>query len=181
MLYNLYRNKVKDVQSKLAMESNRVEEIASKRLTSVIERLKLHEPSLESFYETMSREANLKKDENLDASDFFSSNESNVSEKKIAALESVFSCKFDETIRSIVGKTGKTIFFKNGYRLLNFDEIKDCGKELSPVLIEKKLLPIIDCGDNEFIIYSLKNSRFSMFSTTDNTLFSKKDTILEYF
>lgn len=62
-IYDLYKSKTDDKFVTLSSEQYGLEQTGLDELISVIDRLKTHEPSLESFYETLSQEAKVKKKE----------------------------------------------------------------------------------------------------------------------
>ena len=77
----------------------------------------------------------------------------------------------------------KPLFFDNEdfYRLLSFDEIINANDEFGLSLTSLNLLPLIDCGENDFICYNYKTNNWCKFNVTDEVRFSEKASILEYF
>lgn len=75
------------------------------------------------------------------------------------------------------------LFFDNEdfYRLLSFDEIINANDEFGLSLTSLNLLPLIDCGENDFICYNYKTANWCKFNVTDEVRFSEKASILEYF
>ena len=94
-------------------------------------------------------------------------------QKEIAPL----SCN-DKELRLLISALGNNpIFFEDEkfYRLISLTEILDAENELGVNISSKEIIPLIDCGDNEFIYTWCK------FNIGDDFEYSQKKSILLYF
>ncbi len=67
------------------------------------------------------------------------------------------------------------------YRLLCIDEITNSNSEFLVDFTSYNLIPIIDCGDNDFICYNYKKNMWCIFNIADETSFNETTSILDYF
>ena len=75
------------------------------------------------------------------------------------------------------------IFFDDEkfYRLLCIDEITNSNSEFLVDFTSYNLLPIIDCGDNDFICYNYNENIWCFFNIADEISFNETTSILDYF
>ena len=96
---------------------------------------------------------------------------------KIAAIEKIYGkIKSDIVVKIISGAT-ETVFFANGsaLRVLSFAEMEDAGEDFSG----RHLLPLFDCGDNDFIVYNVLTDDWSKFNVTERIIFKRKRSLIE--
>lgn len=88
----------------------------------------------------------------------------------------------DEAKKVFSSIEDKSIFFDddNFYRLLSRGEIINCEEELSIKIKRIGIIPCIDCGDNDFICYNLKNSDWCKYNIVDGANFSRCKSILNF-
>lgn len=75
------------------------------------------------------------------------------------------------------------LFFDNSifYRILSFQEVLNCEHDLGIDIKQTGIIPIIDCSDNDFISYSLKDNMWCKYNCVEEIVFNKKNSILDYF
>lgn len=75
------------------------------------------------------------------------------------------------------------IFFddNNFYRLLSLQEILDAESDMNVPFKKIGVLPLIDCGDNDFLSYDFKNYNWCKFNIVEEFKYSTKKSILDYF
>lgn len=98
--------------------------------------------------------------------------------KKVSKLEKIYGYKIPEIIGRIVSFASKPIFLE-GYRILSFGEVCEADDGLNVKFSEKKIIPLIDCGDNDFIVYHCKVGEWSKFNIIDECAFKKKSSLDE--
>ncbi len=97
-----------------------------------------------------------------------------VNSKKVKKVETSYGTELPEIIRKIVTSADETIFFDDGFRILSLDEICDAEKDLHVNFKEKGIIPLADCGENDFIVYHFEDEIWSKFNIIDETVFKKK-------
>jgi hypothetical protein len=64
-------------------------------------------------------------------------------------------------------------------RKLSRDMILEASEEMNSDFIGYKLLPLFDCGDNDYICYDFENNIWCMFNIVDDSIFNKHKGILD--
>lgn len=98
---------------------------------------------------------------------------------KVDKLEKLYGATFPESVRKIISNNDDTVFFDDDYRILSLSEIEAAEKELHVEFRAKNILPLIDCGENDFIVYHYNDDIWSKFNIIDEVVFKKKDAIEE--
>lgn len=64
--------------------------------------------------------------------------------------------------------------FVEGYRFLSLDEIEYAEDDLHVNFKSIGLIPLIDCGDNDFVVYNYIEGKWMMFNIIEQICFKKK-------
>ena len=80
----------------------------------------------------------------------------------------------DPEVKRLLSLQKDALFFDD-CRLLSHDEILHASEQLHVDFPEKGILPLIDCGDNDFIVFHLKTGRWSRFNIVDESTFMERD------
>ncbi|MCD8372752.1 MAG: hypothetical protein LUD27_05580 [Clostridia bacterium] len=67
------------------------------------------------------------------------------------------------------------------YRLLSLQEVLDCESDMNVPFRRIGLMPLIDCGDNDFICYDFRNHGWCKFNIAEEFKYSAKRSILDFF
>lgn len=105
--------------------------------------------------------------------------EKKVDNKKVEKIQTLYETVFPETVKKVISNCGKTAFLDDGYRVLSLDEIADAETELHVDFKGKGIIPFVDCGENDFIVYHFNDNIWSKFNIVDETIFKKKNTFKE--
>ncbi len=105
----------------------------------------------------------------------------NIDTAYMESLKSKYCDNLPEAILEIFSNAENTVFLKNSRRVLSYDEVMNASEELHVGFKEMGLIPIVDCGENNFIVYQFKEHSYAMFNITDETLFMIKSSLDEYF
>ncbi len=103
----------------------------------------------------------------------------NVDNEKVQKMEGLYGTALPVIIQKLISYAAETVFLSNGVRILSYDEIIDAGKDLHVDFIGKKILPVADCGENDFIVYHLVAGIWSKYNIIDEVAFSKKSDLME--
>lgn len=98
-------------------------------------------------------------------------------EKKITKIENVYDTVFPEVVKKIISSAEETVFFDDDYRILSVAEIADAKNDLHVDFKSKGIIPLVDCGENDFIVYHFNDDIWSKFNIIDETVFKKKATL----
>lgn len=98
-----------------------------------------------------------------------------VNESKAGKIQEVYGCEFPEMVRKIVSACDETVFLDGDKRMLSFVEIINAERELHVDFKNKHMIPVMDCGDNDFVVYHFNDDVWSMFNIVDETIFKKRN------
>lgn len=101
-----------------------------------------------------------------------------IDDEKVTKIEKVYGITLPDTVKKIVSNSEKPLFVDD-YRVLSFAEIKDAEDELEVNFADKGLIPLVDCGDNDFIVYNFKTGKWSLFNIVDTCSFKVKSKLEE--
>ena len=102
-----------------------------------------------------------------------------IAECKVAQVQSIYHAELPEIIQKIVSCCEEPVFLDNDIRILSLSEILNAEEELHVPFVTKKILPIADCCDNDFIVYHLSDHSWSRFNIVDETSFMNRNHLEE--
>lgn len=103
----------------------------------------------------------------------------NVDKKRVKKIQEVYRLILPVIIQKIISNNDESIFFDDEYRILSFREIVDANYDLHVDFKGKGLIPLVDCGENDFIVYLSNEEIWAKFNIVDETIFRRKNTIEE--
>ena len=99
--------------------------------------------------------------------------------KKVSKIEAVYNHKLPDEVAKIISSPSSISFSNDQYRILSYDEILNASNELKIDFNKYNIIPIIDCSDNDFIVYNFKTNSWSKFNISDETLFKQNKSLNE--
>lgn len=102
-----------------------------------------------------------------------------INHEKVQRVYSVYKMDLPETVRKIVSNSDETVFFDNDIRILSMEEIMNADRDLHVNFVERGMIPIADCGENDFIVYHSADRMWSKFNIIDEIAFRKKNSVEE--
>ena len=81
--------------------------------------------------------------------------------KKVEEIEAIYHAVLPELVKKIVSNADESIFFEDEYRILSYKEIADAQVDLHVDFKSKGLIPLADCGENDFIVYHFADGSWS--------------------
>ncbi len=96
---------------------------------------------------------------------------------QVTKIEKQYNALLPDMIKKIISNAAESVFFDDGSRVLSFDEIMDAEKDLHVKFSENEIIPLIDNGENDFIVYHLQDNMWSMFNIVDESIFMKKQSL----
>lgn len=114
--------------------------------------------------------------------EFLSSLRSQIIDLKIVKkVEKKYGFEIPEIVQKIISASIESIFFDDGWRTLSVSEVLDASEDLHVHFEERMLLPVIDTGENDFIVYHAEDDTWSKFNIIEECHFKTKKTFYEYF
>lgn len=98
----------------------------------------------------------------------------------VVETENYYKAELPEMIKKIVSLSMESEFVDDK-RLLSLKEILAADKELGTDFVVRKLIPIFDGMDNDFIVYDLQEKNWALFNIVDLCQFGKRDALSAYF
>ena len=83
-----------------------------------------------------------------------------------------------EQIKKMLSIQKDTLFFDD-YRVLAHDEIINANTELHVPFTKKKIIPLIDCGENDFIVYNVVKDNVCKFNIVDEAYFKERTSLTD--
>lgn len=99
--------------------------------------------------------------------------------KKVEEIQKIYETEFLDNFKRIISMSEETIFLNEDRRVLSFAEIVDAETDLHIAFKDKGIIPIVDCGENDFIVYHFNDDFWSIFNIIDESVFKKKDVLSE--
>lgn len=90
----------------------------------------------------------------------------------VTKIAKAYNAKLPELVGKLVTISGAGEFVAR-YRFLSYSEIYYAEDDLGISLRKKKIVPIVDCGDNDFIVYNAADAVWQMYNIVDEIGFSK--------
>jgi hypothetical protein len=105
--------------------------------------------------------------------------EGKIDKDKVQRIEKVYGAELPELIQKILSNCDESVFFDDGDRILSYQEVIDAKEDLHIDFARKEIVPIVDCGENDFIVYHFKEKKWSKFNIVDEIFFKERDTLEE--
>ncbi|MBR5210585.1 MAG: hypothetical protein IKV67_12130 [Paludibacteraceae bacterium] len=116
----------------------------------------------------------------MDKKEFLESlHDNNIDDMKVKKIEDLYKCDISDEVKQIVSNCDETIFFDDDSRVLSFDEILDAEEDLHVEFIKKKMLPLFDCLDNDFVVYKTDTHTWMKFNIVDEIDYEEADSLEE--
>lgn len=96
---------------------------------------------------------------------------------KVEKIEKKYGTSLSDIVKKIISNSDETVFFDDAYRILSISEIEDAENDLHINFKQKGIIPIADCGENDFIVYHFNDDFWSKFNIIDETVFKKKNSL----
>ncbi len=101
-----------------------------------------------------------------------------IDEVKTTILEKQYHMQFPEIIKHMISCNNEPIFFDDK-RVLSFGEMKNAEEELHVAFSKRGIFPVIDCGENDFIVYYFSKNNWMMFNIVDEVSFKQCEKLEE--
>ena len=82
-------------------------------------------------------------------------------------------------VEKLLSASRSGIFFDEGCRLLSLEDIVSASGDLNVDFLSACIIPLIDTGDNNYIVYNHKFNNWSIFNIVDESSFCTKNSLIE--
>ena len=99
------------------------------------------------------------------------------------ALEQMFKASLPLELWILLSFKDGIIGAKNSLsqmRIMSLTEIQSAPQELQVDFPDKGLLPLIDCLDNDFLVYDVARQNYSLFNIVDEVSFNSYSSLCEF-
>lgn len=97
----------------------------------------------------------------------------------VGRIETVYCCNLPTEIQQMISFSPESVFFDDDYRVLSLPEVLAAQDDLHVDFKGAGMIPIIDCGDNDFIVYHICDKNWSKFNIVDETVFKRRPSLAE--
>lgn len=104
-----------------------------------------------------------------------------VNESLVSQLEMKYNCVFPEIFAKIISNSTESVFFDDGSRILSVTEIMNADDDLHIPFTNLGIVPFVDCGENDFIVFHVKDGVYSIFNIVEECFFRRKENLTELF
>lgn len=102
-----------------------------------------------------------------------------VDREKTDKIASLFTGDLPDIVLRMISNAKEPVFLDDGSRVLSFNEIADAETDLHVAFRDQGMIPLVDRGENNFIVYHFLDKIWSKFNIVDETVFGKKDSLAE--
>lgn len=92
----------------------------------------------------------------------------------VRRAENVYGFSLPTAVKQMLSFSKESIFFDDEWRTLSLAEVLDAQDDLHVDFKALGLLPVIDCGENDFIVYHADNQGWSKYNIVDEVAFKEK-------
>ena len=99
--------------------------------------------------------------------------------KKVSIIQEIYGLTPTEEIEKLISICDRSVFIEDECRLLAFSEIQNASEELHVDFVEKKILPLFDCFNNDFIVWHTDTKKWSLYNIVEHISFTTKTELHE--
>ena len=99
-----------------------------------------------------------------------------VEEDIVNAIEKVYACKLPNEVKHIVSCNGENRI-SDFARVLSVEEILSANEIMQIDFIGKKLVPLLDILDNDFIAYDIEQKKYVSINIVEDIVFDSSENI----
>lgn len=102
-----------------------------------------------------------------------------IDQKKVDAVQKKYGAKLPETVQKLISGADGPVFLDGSCRVLSFEEIMDADDIMHMNFTVSGIVPLVDCYDNDFIVYHIPGDCYSMFNIVDACDFMECESLEE--
>lgn len=105
--------------------------------------------------------------------------EMKINDKIVELVEKKYLCKLNDEVKRVLSFEDINFSINDESRLLSSDDILNADKKYDYEFTKKHLIPLMDCSDNDLLVYDVEKKQYSKFNIVDKLLFKDKKSISE--
>lgn len=102
-----------------------------------------------------------------------------ISDKVVQQVAAVYTDNLPSEIKQMLSYDQNSIFFEDEYRTLSLSEVLEAEQDLHVNFVALRMIPLVDCGDNDFIIYDFETMMWAKFNIVDECRFKQRESLHE--
>lgn len=95
-----------------------------------------------------------------------------IDSERVKCIESKYNASMPEMAKKLLSVALDDMFVGD-FRILSFDEIKYADEDMYISFEDEGVIPFVDCMDNDFIVYDIKNKAWTMYNVIDKIQFGE--------
>lgn len=104
-----------------------------------------------------------------------------IESSNVQNIEKKYKSKLPLIIQQIISYSNNPVFLDEDKKVLSYKEILKASEELHVDFNKYRLIPLIDCYDNDFISYNFEKKEYCIFNVNDYCIFKNKPRLADYF
>ena len=92
---------------------------------------------------------------------------------RVEQIEEIYKGALPNLAKGIVSTADESLFIENRYRVMSFKEIKYAEEEMHVTFAKERISPVVDCMDNDFIVYDISGEGWIMYNIVDQLKFGE--------
>lgn len=104
-----------------------------------------------------------------------------VNDDVVRCVEAVYGHALPMVVKQMLSFSKESVFFDDEFRTLSLAEVLDAQADLHVDFKALGLIPVADCGENDFIVYHMCDDSWSKFNIVDETIFKKRPQLRDLF
>lgn len=105
----------------------------------------------------------------------------NINVAKVEKIKKVYKNELPGIVKQMISFYEESVFFDDEWRTLSFSEIVEAEQDLHVDFVKLGMIPVVDCGENDFIVYHFGDGIWSKFNIIEECVFKKKVGLSEFF
>lgn len=104
-----------------------------------------------------------------------------INDDAVRCVEAIYGHTLPPIVKQMLSFSKKSVFFDDEFRTLSLAEILDAQADLHVDFKALGLVPVADCGENNFIVYHADDDSWSKYNIVDKTIFKKRPQLKDLF
>lgn len=102
-----------------------------------------------------------------------------VDEQKVKKIQETYGISLPLQLQQLISCVDETVFFDDDSRILSFQEIIDAEEDLHTDFKTAGIIPVADCGDNDFVVFNSADNTWAKYNIIDEVSFKKRTNLCE--
>lgn len=100
-----------------------------------------------------------------------------VDSKRVDQVETLYKIKVSELLAKVISYAGQVTFFDEERRALSFEGIMYASEDIGVDFIERKMIPVIDAYDLNYIVYMAEENTWAIYNVADDDIFEEAESL----